>query len=44
MNPNFAGLLDDADPVLGGHLTRGTSCSPMQGDPVRSHVRRFHRS
>jgi Dyp-type peroxidase family len=38
MNPNFAGLLDDADPVLGGHLTRGTSFT-VQGNPVRSRVR-----
>ena len=43
MNPNFAGLLDDADPVLGGHLTRGTSFT-VQGDPMRRRVRTFRRS
>ena len=37
MNPSFAGLLDDADPLLGGHSARGTSFT-VQGAPVR---RRF---
>ncbi|WP_027862758.1 Dyp-type peroxidase [Marmoricola sp. URHB0036] len=34
MNPAFAGLLDDADPLLGGHSSRGTSFT-VQGVPVR---------
>jgi Dyp-type peroxidase family len=34
MNPAFDGLLDDADPLLGGHSSRGTSFT-VQGDPVR---------
>jgi Dyp-type peroxidase family len=34
MNPSFAGLLDDADPLLGGHTGRGTSFT-IQADPVR---------
>ncbi len=34
MNPSFAGLLDDADPLLGGHIARGTSFT-VQGEPVR---------
>ena len=34
MNPSFAGLLDDADPLLGGHISRGTSFT-VQGEPVR---------
>jgi Dyp-type peroxidase family len=37
MNPGFAGLLDDADPLLGGHSTRGTSFT-VQGVPVRRRV------
>ena len=38
MNPSFAGLLDDADPLLGGHPTRGTSFT-VQQDPLRRRVR-----
>jgi Dyp-type peroxidase family len=34
MNPAFAGLLDDADPLLGGHAARGRSFT-VQGEPVR---------
>jgi Dyp-type peroxidase family len=34
MNPGFAGLLDDADPLLGGHGARGSSFT-VQADPVR---------
>ena len=34
MNPAFAGLLDDSDPLLGGHIPRGTSFT-VQGVPVR---------
>ncbi len=34
MNPSFAGLLDDADPLLGGHASRGQSFT-VQGMPVR---------
>ena len=34
MNPQFAGLLDDADPLLGGHTGRGTSFT-IQAAPVR---------
>ena len=34
MNPAFGGLLDDADPLLGGHGSRGTSFT-VQGDSVR---------
>ena len=37
MNPSFAGLLDDADPLLGGHSARGTSFT-VQGAPVRRRV------
>ena len=33
-NPNFSGLLDDADPLLGGHTGRGDSFT-IQGEPVR---------
>lgn len=34
MNPHFGGLLDDADPLLGGHSPRGRSFT-VQRDPVR---------
>jgi Dyp-type peroxidase family len=34
MNPSFAGLLDETDPLLGGHGGRGTSFT-VQADPVR---------
>ncbi|GAB7007066.1 peroxidase [Nocardioides sp. AN3] len=34
MNPQFAGLFDDADPLLGGHGDRGTSFT-IQASPVR---------
>jgi deferrochelatase/peroxidase EfeB len=34
MNPGFAGLLDDADPLLGGHGAHGSSFT-VQADPVR---------
>lgn len=34
MNPNFAGLLDDADPLLSGHTERGGSFT-VQAVPVR---------
>lgn len=37
MNPSFAGLLDEADPLLGGHTGRGTTFT-IQGDPVRSRL------
>jgi Dyp-type peroxidase family len=37
MNPSFAGLLDDADPLLGGHSGRGTSFT-IQADPVRQRL------
>ena len=37
MSPSFAGLLDDADPLLGGHADRGTSFT-VQGVPVRTRV------
>jgi Dyp-type peroxidase family len=37
MNPSFAGLLDDADPLLGGHSARGTSFT-VQGAPVRRRI------
>ena len=33
-NPNFSGLLDDADPLLGGHTGRGDSFT-VQTAPVR---------
>jgi len=36
-NPTFAGLLDDADPLLGGHAARGNSFT-VQGEPVRTRV------
>ena len=38
MSPSFAGLLDDADPLLGGHTDRGTSFT-VQGAPVRTRIR-----
>lgn len=34
MNPHFAGLLDDADPLLGGHSGEHDSFT-VQADPVR---------
>ena len=34
MDPHFAGLYDDADPLLGGHTGRGTSFT-IQARPVR---------
>lgn len=34
MNAHFAGLLDDADPLLGGHIGSGTSFT-VQAAPVR---------
>ncbi|MET0997814.1 MAG: peroxidase, partial [Marmoricola sp.] len=37
MNPSFAGLLDDADPLLAGHGDRGTSFT-VQGVPVRRRI------
>jgi Dyp-type peroxidase family len=37
MNPTFAGLLDDADPLLGGHAARGRSFT-VPGVPVRRRV------
>ena len=37
MSPSFAGLLDDADPLLSGHTGRGTSFT-VQGTPVRTRV------
>ena len=37
MNPSFGGLLDDADPLLGGHTGRGTSFT-LQDAPVRRRV------
>jgi Dyp-type peroxidase family len=38
MNPSFAGLLDDADPLLGGHAGRGSAFT-VQADPVRQRYR-----
>jgi len=34
MNPSFTGLLDEVDPLLGGHTGRGSSFT-IQADPVR---------
>jgi Dyp-type peroxidase family len=34
MNPHFAGLLDDADPLLGGHAADGSTFT-VQADPLR---------
>jgi Dyp-type peroxidase family len=38
LNPNFAGLYDDADPVLAGHLEQGRTFT-VQARPVRRRVK-----
>jgi Dyp-type peroxidase family len=37
LNPNFAGLYDDADPILGGHAEHGRTFT-LQGVPVRRRI------